>query len=127
MPIAYERDDARRLIIVTVTEPYAVGDILETIDRQAAENTWEYAMLYEMQAAMTIAADSQQIANHVERVAGGHERGPVGIAMSGDPEQFRRGLKYTELTRKIATVEVLLTATQREDWLARCARRRRPR
>jgi hypothetical protein len=78
-----------------------------------------------MQVPMTIAADSQQIANYVETVSDGRARGLVGMAMSGDPEQFRRGLTYSEFTRKIATVEVLLTATPRKEWLARNARRPR--
>jgi hypothetical protein len=124
MPITYERDDERRLITVTVTEPYAVDDILGVIDRQAAEDTWHYAMLYDLRSPMSIPADSQQIANHVRAVGGGRERGPTGIAMSRQPEQFRRGLKYSELTRTIATVELLLTPAQVDDWLMRNARRR---
>jgi hypothetical protein len=55
MPITYERDDSRRLITVTVTEPYAVEDILGVIDRQAAEGTWMYALLYELHAPMATA------------------------------------------------------------------------
>jgi hypothetical protein len=126
MPTLYQRDDARRLITVAVTEPYTVDDILRTVDRQAAEDTWAYAMLYELQGAMSVPADSQQIADHVRMVGKGRERGPVGIAISNQPEQYRRALKYAELARKIAIVEVLLTATQRADWLARNAPVRTP-
>jgi hypothetical protein len=123
VPIAYERDDSRRLITVTVTEPYSVDEILGSIDRQAAEDTWGYAMLYDLQAPMAIAADSQQVAEHVKAVGGGRERGPVGLAISAEPEQFRRSLRYSDLARHIAVVEVLLTPAQRTDWLARNARR----
>jgi hypothetical protein len=126
MPTTYVRDDERRLITVTVTEPYAVEDILRSIERQAAEDTWDYAMLYDLHAPMATAAESQQIADQVKTVGKGRTRGPVGVALSNDPEQFRRGLKYSDLTRQIAVIEVLLTPAQRTDWLARNAVRRRP-
>ena len=126
MPIAYERDDQRRLITVTVTEPYSVDDILSAIDRQAAEDTWGYAMLYDLRAVTfaSTEADLQRMADRVKAVGGGRERGPVGAAVGARPEMFRMGLRYTELTRKLMNVEVLLTSTQIEGWMARNARRR---
>ena len=126
MPITYERDDQRRLVAVTVTEPFSVDELLGVIDRQAAEDTWAYAMFYDLRLLTTIDLDLQQLAEHVRRVGGGRDRGPVGIAISNRPELFRLGLKYSEMTRKIATVEMLLTAMQVDDWLARNARRSRP-
>jgi hypothetical protein len=124
MPITYERDDERRLITVTVTDPYSVADILGVIDRQAAEDTWAYAVLFEIQAPMANPADSQHIADYVQTVGQGRERGPVGIAIAAQPDQFRRGLTYAELSGKAASVEVLLTPAQRTDWLFRNAPRR---
>jgi hypothetical protein len=125
MPIAYGRDDQRRLITLTVTEPYSVGDILSVIDRQSAEDTWEYAMLYDLRAVTHVStmADLQQIAARVQLLGGGRDRGPVGMAVASVPEQFRMGLAYTMLTADLEHVEVLLTAAQFDDWLARNARR----
>ena len=125
MPIAYARDDLRRLITLTVTEPYSVEDILAVIDRQAAEDIWGYAMLYDLQAATHVAADAelQQIAARVQALGAGRERGPVGMLVASVPDQFRMGMAYTRLTRSHESVEVLLTAAQRDDWLARNARR----
>jgi len=126
MPIAYERDDQRRLITVTVTEPYSVDDILSAIDRQAAEDTWEYAMLYDLRAVTFALTEGelQQMVDRVKAVGSARERGPVGAAVGARPEMFRMGLRYTELTRKLMNVEVLLTSTQIEGWMARNARRR---
>jgi len=126
MPIAYERDDQRRLITVAVTDPYSVDDILIAIDRQAAEDTWAYATLYDLRAVTfaSTEADLQQTADRVKVVGGGRERGAVGIAVGARPEMFRMGLRYTELTRKLMNVEVLLTSAQLEGWMARNARRR---
>ena len=126
VPIVYERDDERRLITVTVTEPYSVDDILGVIDRQAAEDTWWYAMLYDLRALIHVATDAglQQIADRVKVVGGGRRRGPVGIAVGTHPETFRAGLMYTKLAGKLANVEVVLTAAQLDGWLARNAQRR---
>jgi hypothetical protein len=123
MPIAYQRDDQRRLIIVTVTEPCSVDDISSVIDRQSGEDTWEYALLYDLRA-MTDAsteADLQQIAERVKVVGGGPERGPVGIAIRARPALFLLGLMYTKLIKEFVTVEVLLTAVQIDAWLHRNA------
>jgi hypothetical protein len=55
-PIAYQRDDQRRLITVTVTEPCSVDDILSVIDRQSGEDTWEYTVLYDEPSARASAS-----------------------------------------------------------------------
>ncbi len=128
MPVAYARDDQRRLITVTVTEPCSLGDILSVIDRQAAEDTWECAMLYDLRAVTRLSteADLQQMADRVKVVGSGRQRGPVGMAFASEPEQFRMGLVYTRLARTLEDVEALLTAAQRDAWLARNARRGSP-
>jgi hypothetical protein len=126
MPIAYERDDERRLTTVTMIEPYSIDDVLDVIDRQAAEDTWSYSMLYDLRAVTqpSTEAELQQVANRVAVVGGGRERGPVGLAIIARPAIFRVGLVYTELARKqeLGSVEVLVTAKQLEEWLARNAR-----
>jgi hypothetical protein len=128
VPIAYERDDERRLITVTVTDPYSVDHILGAIDRQAAEDTWWYAMLYDLRSLTHVSseADLQQLAERVKIVGGGRKRGPVGIAVGTSPTTFRAGLMYTKLAGKQVNVEVVLTAAQLDGWLARNAQRRSP-
>jgi hypothetical protein len=126
MPTTYERDDDRRLITVRLIEPSSVKDILAAIDRQAAEDTWEYAMLYDLRSLtqMLTEAEVQAVADRVKSIGGGRLRGPVGIAIDVKPEWLRLGIRYSELTRKIVVVEVLLTAAQLDDWLARNGRLR---
>ena len=123
MPIVYQRDDQRRLITVTVTEPCSVDDISSVIDRQAGEGTWEYALFYDLRA-MTDAsteADLQQLAERVQVAGGERERGPVGVAIRARPALFLLGLMYTKLMNESVTVEMLLTATQIDAWLVRNA------
>lgn len=124
MPITYERDDQRRLITVTVTDPYSIDDIVGAIGRQAAEDTWGYAAFYDLRVVSRPPRepDLQQIVDWIRDVGSGRERPKVGLAVGASPEQFRMGLLFMELTRKLVTVEVLLTATQINGWLARNAR-----
>jgi hypothetical protein len=120
MPIAYQRNDQRRLITVTVTEPCSVDDISSVIDHQAGDDTWEYALLYDLRA-MTDASTEADLQLLVERVkAGGErERGPVGIAIRAQPALFLLGLMSARLIKEFVIVEVLLTAAQIESWLVR--------
>jgi hypothetical protein len=121
MPVRYDRDDVRRLITVTVTEPYALDEILSVIDRQAAEDTWEYAILYDMRAVKTATtpAQLQQLIERVKQAGAGRPRGPVGLALARRTGDFRVGLTYSQLTTGLLDVEVLVTADQLQGWLAR--------
>ena len=121
MPIAYQRDDQRWLIIVTVTEPCTVNDISSVIDRQAAEDTWEYALLYDLRAITDASAeaDLQQLAERVNGTVGERERGPLGIAIRARPAVFLLALMYTKLIKEFVSIELLLTAAQIDAWLVR--------
>src|SRR6185436_15145151 len=111
MATTYERDDERRLITVTMVEPYSVDQVFGAIERQAAENTWDYAILYDLRGVtVPTEADLEQIAERVKTIGAGRARGPLGIVIAAKPEQFRLGLRYSELTKDLVTVEVLLTA-----------------
>jgi hypothetical protein len=45
--LTYLRDDIRRQITVTITGPARLGDLVSVVERQAAEGTWSYALLYD--------------------------------------------------------------------------------
>ena len=123
LPIAYQRDDQRRLITVTLTEPCSVDEISSVIDRQAAEATWEYARLYDLRAMTDAPTEAilQQFAERVKAPGGERERGPMGIAIRAQPALFLLGMMYAKLVRELVTVEVLLTAGQIDAWLVRNA------
>jgi hypothetical protein len=129
VPITYERDDERQLITAIATEPYSADDILGVIDRQAAEDTWAYATLYDWRAVTHVPTDNEvhQAAERVKIVGGGRERGPVGIIAIGThaKQLLAIGLEYGKLTKELVPVEVLFTSVQLDDWIARNARRRR--
>ena len=77
-----QTEDQRRLITVTVTEPYSVDDFLGVIDRQA-DDTWQYAMLYDLRGTTQAPteADLQRMADRVSDVGRGRDRGSVGLAI----------------------------------------------
>jgi hypothetical protein len=124
MPIGYERDDRRRLIRVSVTEPHSIDDLLGVIDQQAADEAWTYAMLYDCRSLTKGSSedDLQRIAGRVKDLSAARPRGPVGLAIRPHPALFQAGLLYVRLTRELMTVEVLLTSKQIDDWLARNTR-----
>ena len=123
VPIAYQRDDQRRLITVTVTEPCSADDISSVIDRQAAEATWGYALLCDLRAVTDASTEAnlQRIAERVKVPAGERGRGPMGIAIRTQPALFLLGMMYARLVKELVTVEVLLSAGQIDAWLVRNA------
>jgi hypothetical protein len=129
MTVSYERDDHRRLVTVTVAEPYSVDDIISAIDRQSTEDTWAYAMLYDLRGVTHVSpeTDLKQMADRIQAIGRGRDRGPVGIAIRPSPQLFLVFLTYAHLTREFGAAEVLLTTAQLDDWLSRNGRSGPPR
>src|SRR3954453_6710207 len=98
MPIDYDRDDDRRLITLTFTDPFTFEEALSQADRQSAEGTWEYAVLYDLRAMSRVPTPSQmqEGLSHIASLGGGQARGPVGIAIPPRTEIFARGLQYAK-------------------------------
>jgi len=126
MPLDFEHDDQRRLVTITVTEPYSPEDLVAAIERLAHEDLWEYAAFYDLRGTTRLPneGDLEQIADRVKAVGSGRERGPVGIAIRAQPALFLASLTYTHLTKEFMVVEVLLTSAQVDAWMARNAQRR---
>jgi hypothetical protein len=126
MPIEYEQDDRRRLITVTLTEPYSLDELLSQTDRQWAEHTWEYAILYDGRTTGYVPAanELQQLVDRRQVVGGGHPRGPVGVAIPRRPEMLRGGMQLAKLSGPLRDLELLLTDAQLDAWLIRHAPRR---
>jgi hypothetical protein len=126
MPIEYERDDRRRLITLTVTEPFSFDDLVRQADRQWTEDTWEYAILYDLRATEhgATSVELEQVAEGIRAIGSGRRRGPMGVAIPARPERLRRGLQFASLAARVMHVEILLNAAQVEAWLARYVIRR---
>jgi hypothetical protein len=126
MPIDYQRDDSRRLVTVTLTEPYTLDEILSQVDRQWAEHIWEYAVLYDARTAARVTPphELQQLVDRVRIVGAERPRGPAGVAIPLRPDMLRGGLHLAKLAGPLRNIEILLSETQVEAWLTRHAPRR---
>jgi hypothetical protein len=126
VPIDYERDDRRRLITLTLIEPFSLDELLSQTDRQSAEQVWEYAVLYDGRATWTVSSpgDLQQLVMHTQVVGGGRPRGPVGVAAPRRPASFRSGLEFAKLPGPRREIEILFNDGQVDAWLVRHAPRR---
>jgi hypothetical protein len=61
MATDYRRDDQRRRLTVAVRGPVTFEEVAEVIERQAAEGTWSYTMIYdEREATSTLTHEEVQ-------------------------------------------------------------------
>jgi CheY-like chemotaxis protein len=118
----YVRDDARRRIRVTATVPLGAPDIEAIFNRQAAEGTWSFDILYDLRAihGATTRADANQSAELLQRYVGEHgRRGRVAVVtreirMLGIAQGYAR-----DGARDGVAVEVFWDLPEAEDWLDR--------
>jgi len=119
MPIDYRRDDDLRLVTVTVTEPYDFQDLLAMLDRQSAENAWQYALFYDMRATTERTANQiEELVARVREIGMGRARGPVGVAIAPRPQVVRSTVLNAARSAGRLSFEMLLTTQQIQNWLA---------
>src|SRR5216684_8453798 len=116
MPFRYERDDARRRVVVTVEGPFAVADFLAVMERQRGDGVWAYGMLYDLRGMTGEPAidDLRQFMSEAERAT--QPRGPIAI-LAPDPVIYGRACTYAALTRATLTIEVFRDLDKAEQWL----------
>jgi hypothetical protein len=125
MAIRYERDDARRRVVVTVQGPFAVADFLAVMERQRADGAWTYGMLSDLRGMTGEPAidDLRQFLSEAARTT--EARGPVAL-LATDPVIYGRACTYAALTRPTLTVEVFRDLDKAEEWLTAQAHAREP-
>src|SRR5579872_4677632 len=82
MSVRYERDDARKRILVTIVGLASAVDVVEVINRQLADGAWTYAVLYDsrLDTSQPPTAEVRAIVDYVARCIMQHgPRGPVAI------------------------------------------------
>jgi hypothetical protein len=97
--LIYTRDDVRRQITVTITGPARLADLASVVERQAADGTWGYAVLYDEctgTASLSVGA-TRALLTVVNRVTRAHgPRGAVAF-VCGAAEQFGMARMYSIL------------------------------
>ena len=99
MLLTYVRQDDRRQITVTTGGDVNVTDVISVIDRQAAEGTWTYRVLYDERASTTALTleELRRIVDRVSVMSRRHgPRGPVAIVI-GDAGNYSAGRVYEAL------------------------------
>jgi len=113
----YDRDDARRRLVITLQGAFQTADVLAAIERQRVEDTWSYGLLYDLRGVTghpTI-EDLKQILSQVTLVE--QPRGPVAFLVT-DPILYGMLCKYAALGRsKLTVVEVFRDRDDADRWL----------
>ena len=97
--LIYKRDDVRRQITVTITGPALLADLASVVERQAADGTWRYAVLYDEctgTVSLSVSA-TRALLTVVDRVTRAHgPRGAVAF-VCGAGEKFGMARMYSIL------------------------------
>jgi hypothetical protein len=118
----YGRDDNRRRLRITAIAPLRAEDLILIVDRQAAEGTWSYGLVYDVRAVEMTAPpppeEARAIAQHVleyTQVYG--QRGSVAL-VTRQSNMIALGQMYAALGAKIGfRVEVFWDLDDAEAWL----------
>ena len=120
MSYAYLRDDVRRRLTLTFTGPLDVAEIVASMDRQAADGLWAYAVLVDARDRLGAgtAAEIQRLADHQRRLTREHgARGPVAV-VTNEPAQFGMGRMFgTFVEMDGAAFGAFREITAAERWL----------
>ena len=120
MAIEYDRDDARRLVVLTGRGALVTSEILQVIERQRAEDTWSYGLLYDLRRTTghPDLADLRDIMSKVASYAASERtRGPVAV-LTTDPDVYSAACAYSALGRSKLRIEVFRELEEATRWLA---------
>jgi hypothetical protein len=127
MPVRSARDDQRRLITRTLTDPVVFEELCVEIDRQWADQAWDYATLYDARALTEAVPLSilGRLSAYIDVVGGGRSRGPIGVVIPPRAAMLRSGIAYAAVVAgRTGEMEILLNEAQLDAWLARHTPRR---
>ncbi len=121
MPIHYERDDRKRLILAISEGEVTIDDTRAVVNRQVADGAWTYRMLFDTRASPSLPTleELHQMVRHVGVLTTRYgPRGPVALVVV-DPTLFEIGGQYARLA-DLTALRVGLFASPRdaEEWLA---------
>jgi hypothetical protein len=120
MPVRYERDDARRRVVVTVQGEFQTGDMLTVAERPLAEETSGYGMLFDLRR-MTGPATPGDLRRMIDQAAAARpaepRRGPVAIVAT-DPILYRVACTYAALGHAKLAIQVCRDLDEADLWLA---------
>jgi hypothetical protein len=118
MPVRYERDDARRRVVVTVQGEFQTSDMV-TVSEQRAEDTSGYGMLFDLRR-MTGHPTPADLRKMIDQAASSRPaaqlRGPVAIVAT-DPILYRVACTYAALGHAKLAIQVYRDLDEANLWL----------
>jgi hypothetical protein len=124
MPTQYERDDELRRVIVTMTGAVEPRDFIAVIERQRAEGTWSYGLLYDLRHMTTpqsLAAQRDFKHHSAPSREVAESRGPVAF-LADDVPMYTSACRYAILMRPEMMIEVFRDGNEADAWLIAHAR-----
>jgi hypothetical protein len=119
MPIQYTRDDAKRRIRLTLTNPITVADLIASVERQLASGGWPYGSLVEARAPFSPQSprDMRAFSSRVSELVATHgQRGPIAI-IAKDAGAVATAQIYVLFGGKTESVEVFWDLDDGQHWL----------
>jgi hypothetical protein len=118
----YTRDDERRQIRIMALQPLETEDIISIVERQARDQTWSYALIYDVRGVPRIpaTADMRLIADLVQTHTLAHgPRGPL-VTVTRQRDLVRTTHQYARRASKMGfVVEVFSDPEDAEIWVDR--------
>jgi hypothetical protein len=117
-PIRYERDDARRRAVITITGPFNESEVRACVEQHRAEGAWSYGLLYDLRH-MTSEPTKETLAEFAALTKprpGEPPRGPVAV-VSMNPVIYAVACLYAAMVKAYATVAIFRDRDDAETWL----------
>ena len=121
VPVIYSRDDRRRRIVVGTVGYVSPEDILQVVERQAAEGAWGYATIYDSSAGVNSPKgdDMRRLVLRIGELTALHgPRGPVALVVDS-ATMAKAGLAYRKMGELTGmNFQIFPTLNDAEEWLA---------
>jgi hypothetical protein len=120
VPITYERDDARCVVTVTIDGAFDLREIIATLNRQASEDSWHYARLYDHRHIQPPPTNDDvrglldAVRRHIREYG---PRGPVAV-VADQPAVYGMVRMYMTLADEEPAVAVFRDVPAARVWLA---------
>jgi hypothetical protein len=119
MPVQYLQDDARHRILVRLSSPLTVADLIASVERQLAEGAWAYGLLVDSRSMLPPPKplDIQAFLSRVRELIADHgPRGPVAI-VAKDSAAISGAQMYMFFGGKTDSIEVFWDMDAAQQWL----------
>ena len=109
MPVQYARDDAKRRLTLTVSDPLTLEERIAAVERQLADGAWKYGLIIDARSMASFTpqlADMQAAAFRLAELVAAHgPRGPVAL-VTRQPAVIGASAMHNSLGVKTPGVQV---------------------